>query len=73
MKITQCNNILAYMRDVGPINPKIAEDQFGCMRLASRISDLRKRGKAIKKTMVDGKNKFGDDVRFAQYELLPEE
>jgi len=40
--------ILAYMQDGNKITSLLALKLFGCMRLASRICDLRERGYDIK-------------------------
>ena len=44
---TQCNRILAHLKKGLTITSLEALKLFGCMRLASRISDLRKRGENI--------------------------
>ena len=69
-KVTQCEKILAYMEREGGITPLDALREFGCMRLASRITDLRKSGVAIDKEMVSAKNRDGETVRFALYKLV---
>lgn len=69
-KVTQCDKILKYMNEYGGITPIDALREFGCMRLASRITDLRKSGVAIKKEMVSAKNRDGETVRFALYKLV---
>ena len=43
-KLTQCDRILRHLEDYGSIDPMIAIKEYGCMRLASRISDLKGRG-----------------------------
>ncbi len=68
-KLTQCEKILKYMADEGCITPLDALREFGCMRLASRISDLKKAGFVIHKEMAAAKNKQGETVRFAVYSL----
>lgn len=71
-KMTQCDMILDYMRQYGPITQMEALDLFGCARLASRINDLRRAGYNIKTTLVSKKvTYFGiqSTVRFAQYTL----
>ena len=40
--MTQCEKILDYMRSNGSITPLDALREFGCMRLASRINDLKR-------------------------------
>lgn len=70
--MTQCEKILDYIRLNGSITPLDALREFGCMRLASRISDLKTRGYAINKTMDKAKNRYGDTVRYARYTLMEE-
>ena len=45
--MTQCNMIAAYLEDGYSITSLEALQMFGCMRLASRICDLRDRGYKI--------------------------
>ena len=52
------------------ITPKQAEDQYGIMRLASRISELRERGHEIEKEMVTVPNRRGQKCRVARYRLV---
>lgn len=67
--MTQCDRVLEYMREFGSINPMEAIRDIGCMRLASRISDLREQGYPIRRRMKTGKNRYGKDVSFAEYYL----
>ena len=69
-KVNQCAKILEYIAVHGSITPKDADREFGCMRLASRISDLKKAGFKIHKEMETGKNKDGEKVRYARYKLV---
>ena len=46
-KITQNDRILLYIKDFGSITQLEALRDLGVMRLASRISDLRRRGHDI--------------------------
>lgn len=41
--MTQTDRVLMYMRDFGSISPLEAMRDLGCMRLAARISDLKKK------------------------------
>lgn len=43
-KATQADKVLAYIRDFGSITQLEALRDLGVMRLASRVSDLRKQG-----------------------------
>ena len=47
-----------------------ALDKFGCMRLASRISDLRKIGYVISREMIAVKDRNGDVRYVANYKLV---
>lgn len=49
---SQCNQIAAWLRAGHTITALQALNLFGCMRLASRICDLRERGMDIKKQRV---------------------
>lgn len=62
---TQCNRILAHLKKGLSITSLEALNLYGCMRLASRISDLRKRGENIVVNRVKTTN--GKSV--AQYHL----
>ena len=52
------------------ITPIQALNKFGCMRLASRISDLRKMGYAISREMIAVKDRDGDVRYVASYKLM---
>lgn len=67
--MSQCNLVLDYMRQFGSITQLEAIRDIGCMRLASRINDLRERGYAIGRRMKTSKNRYGKDVSFAEYYL----
>ena len=70
MKDTQCEKVLDYMRRFGSITQLEALQDIGCMRLASRISDLRCQGYAIGRRMKTSKNRYGEEVHFAEYYLI---
>ncbi len=72
MKGTQCERVLKYMQDFGEIDTMTAIRELGCMRLASRISDLKRRGCKIKRRMEKGKNRYGERVSWAVYSIVKE-
>ena len=43
--------------------------EYGIMRLASRITDLKKAGYPIRREMVTRKNRYGETVTFARYSI----
>lgn len=68
--MAQNDKILRYMQETGGITPMEAIEQFGCMRLAARISDLKAQGVPIKKETVKRRNRFGEPVSFARYSIV---
>ena len=68
-KQTHEKMILDYMRKHGSITAMDAIRDFGCMRLASLVSDLRWDGYNIETVMESGKNRQGETVRYARYYL----
>jgi len=70
--MTQNDRILRHLRDLGTIDPMTALREYGIMRLASRISDLKKLGYPISKQMIKGQNRYGEAVSYAEYRLMEE-
>lgn len=68
-KPTQCERVLNYIKDFGSITQFEALQDLGIMRLASRISELKKRGEPIKTTQKAVKNRFGEKCFIAKYSL----
>lgn len=66
---TQCARILRHMRDFGSITSLEAMKEYGIMRLASRITDLKRQGYIIESTTEAGKNRYGEATRYARYTL----
>ena len=69
MTKSQAQQILDYMQEFGSITQLDAFRDLGCMRLASRISDLRRRGYAIDAKLENVKNRYGQTVQIARYRL----
>lgn len=68
-KVSQCKRVLQYMEDEGSITSLDAIREFGCMRLASRVSDLKRAGYPITREMETAKNRYGEQIRYARYRL----
>lgn len=66
-KKTQAERVLDYMDKFGSINQYEALRDLGCMRLASRISDLRKQGFPIKSEIESVENRFGEKCHIKRY------
>lgn len=68
-KPTQAARILDYMREYGSISQLEAIRDLGVMRLASRISELRKQGVPIHAKTETVKNRFGEKTYIKRYSL----
>ena len=66
----QCDRVLNYMLAYGTINQMQALRDIGVMRLASRISDLKKAGHIIGRRTVPVNNRYGEKCRVAEYYLI---
>lgn len=65
--MTQIEKIINYIEVEGSITPLDALREFGCMRLASRMSDLKRLGYPVISKMETAKNRRGEPVRYARY------
>lgn len=64
--------IVAFLLDHGRITPYDAVHNFHCLRLAARISDLKRKGFDIRKQMVRVENvETGRPMSYASYYLVP--
>jgi len=59
--VSQNNTVLKHMQSGRPINPQIAYEDYKIMRLAARISDLKREGHTIlDKTIRNGKTHYSE-------------
>lgn len=66
-KPTQCERIRKYLEDFGSITQLQALTDLGIMRLASRISEMRKDGEPIGDRIIEVKNRYGETCRVKEY------
>lgn len=66
---SQKQMILEFLQRNGHITPKAAEINFGCMRLAARIKELRDEGHVIRMVKESGTNRYGKKMSYAVYFL----
>lgn len=66
---TQAMRVLNYMERFGSITQYEALQDLGVMRLASRISELKKQGYAISKEVVPVRNRFDEVCHVKRYSL----
>ena len=72
-KQTQAQRVLNYIETFGAITQLEALTDLGVMRLASRISDLKKQGHPIISETITVRNRFEEDCYIKQYRLRGEE
>lgn len=68
-KATQADRVLQYIEDFGSITQLDALNDLGVMRLASRISDLKKQGYPITSKIEAVKNRYGENCYIKRYSL----
>lgn len=68
-KPTQNERILDYISEFGSITQIEALRDLGVMRLASRISDLKRKGYTVISTREVVKNRYGESVKIKRYSL----
>lgn len=66
---TQAQRVLDYMNDFGGITQFEAFLDLGVLRLASRISELKKDGHPITSKVVAVKNRYGENCYVKRYSL----
>lgn len=69
VKSTQNQRILDYIAEFGGITQLEALQDIGCMRLASRISDLRRQGYDIISERVAVNNRYGERSYIKRYSV----
>lgn len=68
-KQTQAERVLNYIEEFGSITQLEALRDLGVMRLASRVSDLKKQGFPIEAKTEAVKNRFGESCWVKRYSL----
>lgn len=71
--MTQCDRILRHLNDYGSITSLTAIQEYGILRLASRINDLKRRGIKIISITESSKNRYGETVHYSVYMLADKE
>lgn len=65
--MTQNEKVLDYIQQYGGITQLEALRDLGILRLASRVSDLRKLGNDIGREMIAVRNREGGTTKVARY------
>jgi hypothetical protein len=58
------------MKDYGSISSLEAITEYGILRLASRINDLKRRGYKISSETKKSKNRYNETTHFSVYRLI---
>lgn len=66
---TQAQRVLQYIEDFGSITQFEALQDLGVMRLASRVSELKKNDYPITSKMVAVYNRYGEKCMVKRYSL----
>lgn len=72
-KSTQAERVLDYITEFGSITQMDALKELGVMRLASRISDLKKMGFPITSTVEAVKNRYDETCYVKRYSIMQDE
>ena len=67
--MTQAERVLEHMRKYGSITSLEAINEYGILRLASRISDLRRKGYHVDSKMDVVQNRYGEKCRVKRYTI----
>lgn len=68
--MTQNAMLLRHFDTYGAITSLEAFTEYGIMRLASRISELKAAGVNIESETVKGKNRFGETITYKKYRRI---
>lgn len=71
-KPSQNQRIIDYINEFGSITQFEALRDLGVMRLASRVSDLKRLGYPVESEMEVVKNRYGEKCRVKRYTLRSE-
>lgn len=67
--MNQTDRVLSYMEEFGSITQLEALQDLGIMRLASRISDLKRQGIHVDSRMETVRNRYGEKCSVKRYSL----
>lgn len=68
--MTQNEKLLRHFDAYGSITSMEAFTEYGIMRLASRISELKAAGVSIESETIKGKNRFGETITYKKYRRI---
>lgn len=72
-KVKQIDRIVDYIKQNGSITQIEALNALGVMRLASRVSDMKKQGYPVVASTCTVTNRFGETCHIKKYSLAEEQ
>lgn len=63
------DKIVRHLKEYGSISSLEAINEYGILRLASRVNDLKRRGYNIVGETKTGRNRYGEKTSFKVYRL----
>lgn len=67
IKLTQHQRILKYIEDFGSISPIQAFSDLGITKLATRVSELRRKGYPIVSEIESARNRYDEPCHYKRY------
>ena len=68
--LTQKDRIIRHLKDKESITSLEAMQEYGIMRLTSRVCELKNEGYKIRSEFVSSKNRYNEPVSFSKYTLI---
>ena len=68
--LTQKDRIIRHLKDKESITSLQAMQEYGIMRLTSRVCELKDEGYKIRSEFVSSKNRYNEPVSFSKYTLI---
>ena len=68
--LTQKERIIRHLKDKESITSLEAMQEYGIMRLTSRVCELKDEGYKIRSEFVSSKNRYNEPVSFSKYTLI---
>ena len=68
-KVNKTQLVLKHLKEKGNITSWEAIQKYGATRLSAIIFNLKDKGYEINTLMIDGKDRFGNESRYAKYVL----
>ena len=68
--LTQKDRIIRHLKDKESITSLEAMQEYGIMRLTSRVCELKNEGYKIRSEYISSKNRYNEPVSFSKYTLI---